>query len=1065
MGWFGRTILVLSAIVVLVVPALWIGRDVLPPRMVRWAINHAAGAEVIDDLAFRVASLSSGHVEVIDLRVNRDAGLVAERVRIGFEPADLVAGRLRTVTVTAAVARASVGPSGAIDLDGLGPLIAAFPGDPEAAAEPALRRLEFHDATVRLVGTVTGAIRLDGAVMPSAAGLSGSGTWRIDAETQESAGPLEPGLALAAEGSASVEQADGAWRVAGTVAEGRVARAGLVVSGLAGHADFTLPAVGAPEGGFEMSAQRVEAGTASLEAPFLHVRYDPAGVSGTARLGPEAAPEIEIAAVADAVDGDGRRGFRINARADLQRLDTLLAAWTGRSPVDLQGEATAELAGRAPIGEAEPAAIWAGTVASGGITVRLADSRLPEPITGRVRGEARLALALAAGRLAVETAGPAGFDAVLAEAAPGLAGDWIPAGPLRLEFGSDASAFRAMLEAPFGDARAEIAGPIRMTAGETGSAFVDASAAFHRGQRGWDLARVAHADAEVSGVHGRGVEIERLRARIEGLVVAAEGPSGGFAIDLRANAPGLGIGGAEISAAGRIDPDPRGIVVRLTEPGRLAVERLAPAAPLAPTHGFAARLAASDSPVLTLPSGAGPIELRLPLDLQPLVVASVEPDAWSVSLGSARVTAEAWLEPSGSGGQVRARLNGATALVAPLDLTLEGLAVDARLELTSAGVRLDRIDVAARRIVDQARLARFVPLSLQGAARGVATAAEPDRLVFKATLRGADGAFVLDAAGRHSPGSGRGEAGLTLFPIRFVPGGLQPADLSPTAAALFRHASGEIALAGRVRWPGEAVPPDDPLTLTLDNLGFSGSLGTVAGLAGSIALTQVDPPATAPGQVLTATAIDIGVPVEAPRIRFRLEPERILRLEAVEGRFAGGLVTATDLAVPLDGQQPVPIVLTIEDVDAALLAQAVDLDGLSATGILSGWLPLLWDPATGLSVRQARLVARAGGGSLRYQPEERASALQDSGEEVSLLLKAIRNFVYESFEVEADGRPGEPFDVKIRLRGANPDLYDGYPIALNVTLTGALDQLFGNLRRSLGLTDVIRRRFEASGGG
>ena len=169
--------------------------------------------------------------------------------------------------------------------------------------------------------------------------------------------------------------------------------------------------------------------------------------------------------------------------------------------------------------------------------------------------------------------------------------------------------------------------------------------------------------------------------------------------------------------------------------------------------------------------------------------------------------------------------------------------------------------------------------------------------------------------------------------------------------------------------------------------------------------------------------------------------------------------------MPLDGRQPVPVVLTIEEVDAALLAQAVDLDGLTATGSLSGWLPLLWDPETGLSVRQARLVARTGGGSLRYQPEDGASALQDSVEQVSLLLKAIRNFVYESFEVEADGRPGEPFDVKIRLRGANPDLYDGYPIALNVTLTGALDQLFGNLRRSLGLTDVIRRRFEASGGG
>jgi hypothetical protein len=132
---------------------------------------------------------------------------------------------------------------------------------------------------------------------------------------------------------------------------------------------------------------------------------------------------------------------------------------------------------------------------------------------------------------------------------------------------------------------------------------------------------------------------------------------------------------------------------------------------------------------------------------------------------------------------------------------------------------------------------------------------------------------------------------------------------------------------------------------------------------------------------------------------------------------------------------------------------------------LSGWLPLIWDPTSGIAIQQARLTAGAEGGSLRYAPDKDAAPLQDQGEQVSLFLKAIRNFVYESFEVEADGRPGEPFDVKLRLRGANPDLYDGYPIALNVTLTGALDQLFGNLRRSLGLTDVIRRKLEASGGG
>src|SRR3546814_7898902 len=104
---------------------------------------------------------------------------------------------------------------------------------------------------------------------------------------------------------------------------------------------------------------------------------------------------------------------------------------------------------------------------------------------------------------------------------------------------------------------------------------------------------------------------------------------------------------------------------------------------------------------------------------------------------------------------------------------------------------------------------------------------------------------------------------------------------------MFREASGEISLGGRVRWPGEAVPPDDPLTLVLADLGFTGSLGTVTGLQGSVALSRIDPPATPPGQLLTATAVDVGVPVVAPRNRFRLEPESVLRLESVEGTQIG----------------------------------------------------------------------------------------------------------------------------------------------------------------------------------
>lgn len=1068
MRWLGHAVLILLAIVAVLAPALWLGRDVAPPRVVRWAVNRAAGVEAIDDLAFRIDDLSLHAVEVVGLRVNRDAVLTAERIRIGFNPAELLSGRLRTVTVTGAVLEATAAPDGTVRPGSLEPLIAAFSSGRSTPADgpPAVRRIELQDAAVHLGGGAAGRLRLEGTVAPTSAGLAASMAWQLAAETDAS-GPLAAGLSVEAEGRATLDRDPSGVRTVLSIADGRVRRQALEVDGLNGTATVTLPASGSAVVAADLSAARVAAGDTALPAPSVHLRYDATEVSGTVRLGSEAEPEAFVAAVADAPGVEGRRPFRFELRADLARLDGLLAGWSGRPALDLHGTARAEASGSVALDDPTPQAVWQGAVASGGLSVDLADGAVPS--LGRIRGVGKLALALAAGRLSLETAEP-----LTLEVEPDPAAVRLIEVPATVTVGRRDTPFRALLQDPFGDARAEIEGPVAAAATDGANGSVDGKAVFRAGAAGWALERVERATVQAAGIRRAGVDLERLEATLGEITPGPAGPAGRFEMNLRASVPDSGLVGAAVAAQGRVEPGEDGTRVLLSAPARLTVDRLAPATPMAPIERLTARVAASERPVLTVPSDGGPVQLRLPLQLPALGVASAEPGVWRVDLDPLRATVDASLEASGEG-RLRVRFAGASAAVGastvtPAGVTLDGLAADLRMDLVpgdaaSGGARLRRLDVNARRVADRSRLARFAPLSLEGVARGAATARSPDRLAFRTTLRGADGAFVLDADGHHTPSTGRGEAELKLFPIRFVPGGLQPADLSPAAAALFRDASGEVSLGGRVRWPGEAVPPDDPLTLTLKDLGFSGSLGTVTGLSGAVAITRVDPPATAPAQELTATAVDVGIPIVAPRIRFRLEPERVLRLESVEARFADGRVSAEDVAVPLDGGRPVPVVLQVENVDAARLAEVIDLDGLSATGTLSGWLPLLWDPKTGLALRQARLTAGAGGGSLRYQPPEGAPALQDSGEQVSLLMRAIRNFVYDSFEVEADGRPGEPFDVKLRLRGANPDLYDGYPIALNVTLTGALDQLFGEIRRNLGLTDVIRRRLEASGGG
>jgi hypothetical protein len=333
-------------------------------------------------------------------------------------------------------------------------------------------------------------------------------------------------------------------------------------------------------------------------------------------------------------------------------------------------------------------------------------------------------------------------------------------------------------------------------------------------------------------------------------------------------------------------------------------------------------------------------------------------------------------------------------------------------------------------------------------------------------LRGVSGAFVVDATGHHDPASGQGRAEITMFPLQFTPGGLQPADISPAASSFFRETTGSVAASGAIRWPSAAGAVEEtPFTLSLSELSFSGSLGQMLGLDGSVTLSAIDPPATPPGQILQAAILDVGVPIESPQVRFQLTPDGRLVLERVDAAFAGGRVWAEALEVPLDSETPVEMKLNVELVDAATLVELIKMDGLVATGTLSGTIPLVWDPAKGLSVKQASLLADGNGGFIRYRPVETPAALQGAGEEVSLMLEALKNLDYQRFSISADGRPGDTFQVKLNINGSNPDLYDGHPVDLNVTLSGKLDELFRDVQRVLGITDEVQKQLLDGGRG
>jgi hypothetical protein len=104
-----------------------------------------------------------------------------------------------------------------------------------------------------------------------------------------------------------------------------------------------------------------------------------------------------------------------------------------------------------------------------------------------------------------------------------------------------------------------------------------------------------------------------------------------------------------------------------------------------------------------------------------------------------------------------------------------------------------------------------------------------------------------------------------------------------------------------------------------------------------------------------------------------------------------------------------------------------------------------------------------GPGWVRYRPDQAPAALRAGGANVNLLLQALENFRYKELRLTIDGRTDGDMDVGLHIAGANPDLYDGYPIEFNLNLEGALADVVRKGLTGYQIPELIRERMQDFG--
>ncbi|MEO5336452.1 MAG: YdbH domain-containing protein [Magnetospirillum sp. WYHS-4] len=272
---------------------------------------------------------------------------------------------------------------------------------------------------------------------------------------------------------------------------------------------------------------------------------------------------------------------------------------------------------------------------------------------------------------------------------------------------------------------------------------------------------------------------------------------------------------------------------------------------------------------------------------------------------------------------------------------------------------------------------------------------------FFGRLNAAEARLTLEFSGRHS--GTEGAAQLELKPVHFVPGRLQPRDISPAYAAAIQDLTATVSGKGPLRWNAKGLQGDLRIDLADGSVDLGGlRLEKIAGGLRLLALNDV-----------------------------RLDG---LTVQTAQGTFT---VAPMTLLAPKPGRHEGRIVLN--GVSAQALLDAFQVSHTAVDGRLQGTIPFALDHGR-LVVADGNLET-ASPGTLHYAPPAPPAALQAGGGGASLMLSALKNFHYEELRLTADrGSDGE-WQARIRLAGRNPELLEGRPFEFNINIGGALDAI------------------------
>ncbi len=154
-----------------------------------------------------------------------------------------------------------------------------------------------------------------------------------------------------------------------------------------------------------------------------------------------------------------------------------------------------------------------------------------------------------------------------------------------------------------------------------------------------------------------------------------------------------------------------------------------------------------------------------------------------------------------------------------------------------------------------------------------------------------------------------------------------------------------------------------------------------------------------------------------------------IEIEGAKILWRDGVVSTGNIYVPLYSDAPIPVTLTVKQVELNTLLSALTGNRASATGVVSGTLPLIINRDGSFTLKKGNLKADKAG-TLKLSPD----VIPAEAAQVALLREALADFHYSDFSMVIESADSKKLSMLLSLQGNNPAVYNGRVIKLNVHL-------------------------------